>query len=397
MMYKPFYDFINPHPPFGKGGRGDFKMGPKKLFVWFLTLFLIFCFSYPAFAAKKSGTVKIGVLLPMTGASVARGQAEWTGIKTANKMKSTIFGKRVKLILVDTKSDRIEAADAVSRLITKDRVCAIIGDAAAGALIAEKARIPIVSPAPNCVAAENRKYVFSVCFSDSFQGKAAAQYAYHTIGARKASIMIDIARDYSIGLANSFVKNFIEMGGKISITTYCQTGDQDFATQLLAITAAKPDLLYLPNYYAEVAFTCKQAAELEIKLPILSADSAQVEELIKIGGKDVEGVIFIGHFAGEATSTRLAKRYIKACKMKNRKDISMFDALGADAYFILLDAIKRAKSTRGSGIRAVLARTKNFEGVCGAINIDKNGNAVKKAVILHVKDGEFRYIATVNP
>lgn len=397
MMYRPFYDFINPHPPFGKGGRGDFKMGPKKLFVWFLTLFLIFCFSCPAFAAKKSGTVKIGVLLPMTGASAARGQAEWTGIKMANKMKPTIFGKRVKLILVDTKSDRIEAADAVSRLITKDRVCAIIGDAAAGAPIAEKARIPIVSPAPNPVAAKNRKHVFSVCFSDSFQGKAAAQYAYHTIGARKVSVMIDIARDHSIGLANSFVKNFIEMGGKIVATTYCQTGDQDFTTQLLAIKAAKSDLLYLPNCYTEVALTCKQAAELGVKFSILSADGAQTGKLVKIGGKDVEGVIFTGHFAGEAASTRLAKRYIKACKTKNRKDVSILDALGADAYFLLLDAIKRAKSTRGSKIRAALAKTKNFEGVCGAINIGKDGNAIKRAVILHVKDGEFRYLTTVNP
>ena len=372
-------------------------MGAKKLFVWFLTLSLIFCFSYPAFAAKKPGTVKIGVLLPMTGASATRGQAEWTGIKTAGKMKPTVLGKRVKLILVDTGSNRIEAADAVNRLIKKDRVCAIIGDATAGTEVAEKSWIPIISPTPNAVAARNGKYVFRVCFTGSFQGKAAAKYAYNAIGARKAAVMIDIAQDYCIGLANSFVKNFIKMGGKIAVTTYCQTGDQDFTTQLSAIMAAKPDLLYLPNYYTEDALTCKQAAELGANVPILSADGAQAEELIEIGGKDVEGLIFTGHFAREAASTELAKKYIKTYEMKNNKNAGVFDALAADAYFVLLDAIKRSKSTRGSRIRTALASTKNFEGVSGTINIGKDGNAVKSAVILHVKDGKFRYLSTVNP
>lgn len=378
-------------------------MKVKKLFVWFLVLSSTLCFSGLAPAAKKSGTVKIGVFLPMTGSAAAYGQTEWAGIKIANEIKPTVLGKKVKLILIDTKSDKIEAANAVSRLIKKSGVCAIIGEAIngntiAGAQIAEKARIPIISPsATNPVVTQNRKYVFRACFSNPFQGEVTAKYAYNTMGARKAAIMIDIAQDYCIGLANLFVKSFINMGGKIVATTYCQTGNQDFTVQLSAIMAAKPDVLYLPNYYAEVALTCKQSTELGIKVPILSADGARAEELIKIGEKDVEGLAFTWHFAREAAATDLAKKYIKTYEMKNGKYASAFDALGADAYFVLLDAIERAKSIRGSRIRAALANTKDFEGVSGTINIGKDGNTTKSVVLVHVKDGKLQYLATVNP
>jgi branched-chain amino acid transport system substrate-binding protein len=378
-------------------------MKVKKLFIWFLALFSIFCFSEPTPAAKKSSTVKIGVFLPMTGSAEIYGQTEWAGIKIANQIKPFVLGRKVKLILVDTKSEKTGASNAVSRLIKKNGVCAIIGDAinentTAAGQIAEKARIPIISPsATNPMVTRNRNYVFRACFSAPFQGEIAAKYAYNIMGARKAAIMIDIAQDYCISLSNSFVKSFINMGGKIAVTTYCQTGDRDFTVHLSAIMAAKPDVLYMPNYYTEDALTCKQATELGMKIPILSADGAKAEELIKIGKKDVEGLAFTWHFTREGAETDLAKKYIKTYETKNGKEASAFDALGADAYFVLLDAIERAKSTRGSRIRAALADTKDFKGVSGTINIDNDGNTIKSAVMLHVKEGEFRYLATVNP
>jgi branched-chain amino acid transport system substrate-binding protein len=170
--------------------------------------------------------------------------------------------------------------------------------------------------------------------------------------------------------------------------------DQDFTAQLSAIMAAKPDVLYMPNYYTEVALSCRQAVELGLNVPIFSADGAQAEELISIGGKDVEGVIFIGHFAKEAAASELAKQYIETYEKDTGKDASAFDALGADAYFILLDAVERAKSFEGPKIREALASTKDFPAVSGSINIGEDGNAVKDAVLIHVKDGKFRYLAT---
>ena len=376
----------------------------RKLLICLIASSLVlFSFSCPTFAGK--GTVRIGVYLPMTGPSqiTAYGQTEWAGIQTANKIMPEVLGKKVELFLVDTKSDKIEATNAVDELIKKNRVHAIIGEAISGNTlaagpIADKSKIPMVSPtATNPLVTQNRKYVFRVCFVDPFQGEMAAKYVYETLGARKAAVLVDIAQEYCIGLANFFVKSFIKRGGSIVATAYCQTSDQDFTAQLSAIMAAKPDVLYMPNWYTEVALACKQAVELGMNVPIFTGDGAQVPELIKMGGKNVEGVIFTGHFAREAADTPLAKKYIKTYEKDTGKEAGAFDALGADAYFVLMNAIKRAKSLRGVNIRKALANTKNFKGVSGIINIGKDGNAVKSAVLEVVKDGNFKYISTINP
>jgi branched-chain amino acid transport system substrate-binding protein len=178
---------------------------------------------------------------------------------------------------------------------------------------------------------------------------------------------------------------------------YCQTGDQDFSAQLTSILASQPDLLYLPNYYAEDALIARQARELNLNVPILSADGAQAPELIKIGGKAVEGLYLLAHFAPEGAATPLAKEFMKFFKKTRHEETSGFHALGADAYFVLLDAIKRAGRTDGDAIRTALASTRGFGGVSGIIKIGPDGNVVKSAVILQVRGGQFKYLTIVKP
>jgi len=369
-----------------------------------LAIVLLFMGNAPGWAAKsQKSEIRVGVYLPMTGAVAAFGQMEWAGIQVAQKMAPKALGRPIRLFLVDEKSDKIEAANAVSRLIKKERVQAILGTATssntlAGAPIVEDAKIPMISPtATNPLVTQNRKYVFRVCFIDPFQGEVAAKFAYNNLKARKAAVLIDIAQDYCVGLANFFVKSFVKLGGKIAATTYCQTGDQDFSAQLSSIISAKPDLLYLPNYYSEDALTARQAYELGLKVPILSADGAQAPELIKIGGSAVEGFSFTGHFAKEGATTKLAKDFIKKFEEEKGEEASAFHALGADAYFLLVDALNRAGTTDGAKVREVLASTKNWQAVSGTINIGKDGNAVKSVVIIQVKDGKFQYLTTINP
>lgn len=377
-------------------------MKTRHLLIAVVALALALGLPGPAFSQGKD-TVRIGCFLPMTGGVAAYGQMAWAGIQVARDIKPTVLGKKVELFLADTKSDKIEAATAMDRLLKKNKVHAVIGEmisgnTMAGAPIADKAKIPVVSPtATNPLVTQNREYIFRVCFIDPFQGEVAAKYAYNTLKAKRAAIIVDIAQDYCVGLANFFTKSFTKLGGKVVATTYCQTGDQDFTAQLSSIIGAKPDVLYLPNYYTEDALVCKQAAELGLKVPILSGDGAQAPELISIGGKAVEGFAFTGHFAREAATTDISKKYIAAYEKKTGKEASGFDALGADAYFAILDAMERAKSTDGPKVRAALADTKNFKGVSGVINIGPDGNAVKSMVILQVRDGKFQYLTTVNP
>jgi branched-chain amino acid transport system substrate-binding protein len=257
----------------------------------------------------------------------------------------------------------------------------------------------MISPsATNLLVTRDKEYVFRACFDDSFQSQAAARQARIAMGAGTAAVIVDIAQaDYSVGLGNLFLKAFGEMGGKVLMTAYMQTGDRDFSSQLSEIKAAKPDIIYMPNYYTEDALLARQIRETGIKAPILMADGAHVPELIKAGGKAVEGVYLTSHFSLEAVSSNLAQRFVAKFKQKYKRDADGFGALGADAYFILTKAMGRAKSFEGSKIRGALTGMKKHKGVTGDIQIEADGNTVKSLVVTRVKDGKFHYITTVNP
>ncbi|MGD8315612.1 MAG: ABC transporter substrate-binding protein, partial [Syntrophobacterales bacterium] len=226
----------------------------------YVAAFFVVAISMQCFTAAAAEPIKIGVFLPMTGNVSAFGQMEWLGIKTAHQMMGKILGRNVKLILEDSKSEQTEAARAVERLIKQHHVVGIIGGAIsgtalAGGSIAEKNGIPLISPsATNIMVTQDKKYVFRACFDDGFQSRVAARQARIGMDASTAAVVVDIAQaDYSVGLGNLFLKAFGEMGGKVLVTAYIQTGDRDFRSQLSEVREAKPNIIYLPNYYTENA------------------------------------------------------------------------------------------------------------------------------------------------
>ena len=374
----------------------------KKNYVAFIAVFGVFLLGITGLGFGQEA-VKLGAYLPMTGGVAAYGEMEWDGIQIARDMESEVLGKKVDVYLVDTKSDKIEAANAITLLVEKEKVVGILGEAIsgnsmAGNPISEAAKIPTVSPtATNPLVNQGKKYAFRACFIDPFQGEVAARFARNNLKAQTAAVIIDIAQDYCVGLANFFVKEFVKQGGKVVSTTYIQSGDQDYSAQLSSVQSAKPDIIYAPNYYTEDALMAKQARDLGINLPILTGDGAQADALIEVGGAAVENMYFTGHFHKQAATTERAKEYIKRYEAKFKKEADAFGALGADAYFLMMDAIKRAGSTDGTKIRDALAATKDFQGVSGSITMGPDGNPIKSMVINKVEGGKFVYVTTVNP
>jgi branched-chain amino acid transport system substrate-binding protein len=370
-----------------------FRLGRQFLAAIFFLVILV---------APLSAQIKIGCYLPMTGAAAAMGQMVWEGAQVAHKIKPKVLDQDVKLILVDTKSDKIEAANAVSRLIEKDGVTAIIGevissDTLAGAPIAERAQIPNISPtATNPLVTQKKRFAFRACFADNLQGKVAARYAKNHLKVNQVALMIDQAQDYCVGLSLYFMREFKRLGGDIVSLTHIQTGDQDFSGQIAAIKAQKPQLIYAPNYYAEDALLARQLKNLGAKFPILTGDGAQVPELITLGGPAVNGMYFTAHFHRDQAATPLARKFIQAYEKQYNKELGAFAALSADSYFLLLNAITRANSLRGPQIAQALATTKNFPGVSGTITMDKNHNPIKGVVIIKVEKGKFVYQTTIN-
>jgi branched-chain amino acid transport system substrate-binding protein len=360
--------------------------------------------------AKAAGDViKIGVFEPMTGANAAGGAMEVEGIRLANELNPTVEvgGKtyKVELAVVDNKSDKVEAATAVQRLIDRDKVQVILGSwgsslAMAGGEVARD-KIPCIGlSCTNPLVTAGNDWYFRVCFIDPFQGTVMSNYAFNDLGAKTAVIVQEVSNDYSVGLAKFFVDNFKTLTGNdgaILATVNYNTGDQDFSGQLTNIRNLNPDVIFAPGNYTESALVMKQARELGINAPIIGGDTWETPEFIDVGKERVEGAVFSTFFASEYAGTPEAQTFLDEYRKRYNKEPAAVTALGYDGYLVALDAIKRAGSLEPAKVRDAIAATSGFIGATGVVTLDANGDATKSAYIKAVEGGKFVFKTIVNP
>ena len=356
--------------------------------------------------AADAGPIKIGVYLPLTGQNAFGGQLELEGVRLAHKEMPKVLDRPVELVVVDNKSDKVEAANAVKRLVERDKVVALIGTygsslAMAGAEVAEKAAVPGVGTScTNPLVTQGKKYYFRACFIDPYQGAAAATYAYETLGFRKAAVLMDMTSDYAVGLSSFFTRDFKKLGGEIVATLKYSTGDQDFTAQLTELIAKKPDVVFMPAYFAEGAIIMKQARELGAKFRLMGADAMDNPDTLKLGGKAAEGFLHttFPYDPAMPNMSPAAKRFTEAWKAAYPdKETNVNGALGYNTYFLILDAIKRANSSDPKAIAKALAETKDLPTALGLLTINATHDAEMPVGIIEYKDGKRVYVGEVTP
>ena len=350
--------------------------------------------------------IKIGVFQPLTGANAAGGADEYDGAKLANKLVPKVLGKTIQLVAVDNKSDKVEAANAATVLVQKEKVKAVIGSwgsslSMAGGPIFAEAKIPAVAvSATNPNVTKGNDYYFRVCFLDPFQGVVGASYAFNTLKAKKVAVIREVSNDYSVGLAKFFIDEFVKLSGNkdsiVAVSDY-NTGDQDFSAQLTNIKKFEPDVIFAPGNYTESALIIKQARALGMKAQFIGGDTWDFGAFLDIGGAAVEGAAFSTFFANDVPINKTSEVFLKAFREEFKKEPSAVAALGYDAYLVIVDAITRAGSAEPQKIRDALAQTKGLEGAAGVITINAERNADKDAVFKTVKDGKFVFLTTVKP
>jgi branched-chain amino acid transport system substrate-binding protein len=322
-----------------------------------------------------------------------------------------VLGKQLKLLVEDDQGKPEEALTVVTKLISKDRVVALLGEIAssnslAAAPMAQQSRIPMISPgSTNPKVTQAGDYIFRVCFIDPFQGKVMAKFAMNTLKVHKVAVLRDIKSDYSVGLANFFVENFKALGGEILADESYSQGDKDFTAQLTSLKGKNPEAVFVPGYYTEVGLIARQARKLGIKVPLLGGDGWDSSKLWEIGGDALNGCYYSNHYSVDDPSPILRK-FVNDYKARyGSTSDSIPDAmaaLGYDAALILADAIKRANSAQPDSIKMALAQTKGFMGVTGSITLDGNRDAIKPAAVLEVLvdekgNGRNRFKETVSP
>lgn len=353
-----------------------------------------------AFTAHAADPIKIGVYLPLTGQNAFGGQLELEGIQLAHKLTPSVLDRPVELLVVDNKSDKVEAANAVKRLAERDKVLAIIGTygsslAMAGGEVAERSKIPVIGTScTNPLVTQGKKYYFRACFIDPYQGAAAATYAYKTLGFKKAAVLTDVANDYAVGLSAFFKRAFAKQGGEMVADMKYSSGDQDFTAQLTELISKKPDIVFMPAYFAEGAIIMKQARELGASFVLMGADAMDNPDTLKIGGTAVEGFLHttFPYDINMPNMSAEAKTFTEAWKKTfPDKDPNVNSALGYNCYNIIIDAIKRAGKADTEAVTAALAATKNLPTALGVLSINEAHDAEMPVGIIKYTNGKRVY------
>lgn len=358
------------------------------------------------FSALAEDPIKIGVFLPLTGQNAFGGQLELEGVQLANKIKPEVLGRKVELVVVDNKSDKVEAANAVMRLTASDKVNGIIGSygsslALAGGEVSEPAKTPaIATSATNPLVTQGKKYYFRACFIDPYQGAGAATYAINTLHAKKAAILKDVSNDYAIGLANYFNSSFTKLGGEVVANLNYNSGDQDFSAALTQIISQEPDVLFIPAYFAEGAIIMKQARELGATFRIMGGDAMDNPETVTIGGSAAEGFLHTT-FPYDANMPNMPKAAQDFTKEWNatypNKEPNVNAVLGYTSYMMFMEAIEKANSADREAITAELAKLKDFQTPFGGMTMDQNHNPEIPIGVIEIKDGKRVYLGEVAP
>ena len=352
----------------------------------------------------SSDTIKIGVNYEQSGGVATYGQDSVDGINMAiDEVNAAggINGKKIELVTYDTKSDPAEALTLATKLMTQDKVLAILGPATSGSFTAtipaaNQYKIPVISGSATAdsVTVDSsgnvQEYAFRTCFSDSSQGTAAAKYAASTLNAKTAVIIKDNSSDYGKGLADNFSAAFTAAGGTIVDQEAYVSGDTDFNAILTRVRGMQFDMIYLPGYYNEAGLIIKAARELGITQPVIGPDGFDSPDLLSLAGASaLNDVYFTNHYSSLDQSDKV-QTFLTAFKAKFNKEPSAFNALGYDTANFVVDAIKRASASgtlTGESVKDALAATTDFPAVTGTFSVDAHHNAVKQIILISLKDG----------
>lgn len=344
--------------------------------------------------------IRIGVNYELSGDNATYGNSSVEGIELAVEQINAaggINGKKIKPIKYDNKSEPAEATTLTTRLMTQDKVVAVLGPATSGAFkatipVAIQNKIPVASGSATAddVTVDSsgvKEYAFRICYSDSYQGTAMANFALNNLSAKKAVIIMDSSSDYGKGLAENFTKTFEDGGGTIVAQEAYVAKDTDFNAILTKIKGEEFDVIFIPGYYNEAGLIIKQARAQGIDVPILGADGFDSPVLLELAGAEALNNVYFSNHYSSLDENPVVVKFIEDFKAKYNKEPDAFNALGYDLARFVADAISRAENLNGESVKKALEETTDFEGVTGSFSIDENHNVIKNIIVVELKDG----------
>lgn len=363
---------------------------------------------------NKVPTIKIGVYEPASGDNGAGGKQETLGVQYANYVTPnvTIDGKeyKVQLEIVDNESSNDKAVTAASELVSKN-VSIVLGSYGSGVSIAASdtfaaADVPAVGiTCTNPQVTLGNDHYFRICFLDPFQGTVLANFAVDNFKAKKAYCLAKLGDDYSVGLVNYFVEAFKALGGEV-VSEQFPEGTSDFSAYVANAKKMGADVFFSPTSIEAAALLIEQANTQGMTIPFLAGDTWDSNVILN-AAKGTNVQVYVTTFFVEGSTAKNVTDFVDGFRsylntnstaMTNNggnDEISAVSAMGFDAYYTALEALKLAKSTKGPDVKAALPQVK-YNGVCGVIEFNETGDAKRDLAYVKQVDtstAKWKFIA----
>ena len=349
--------------------------------------------------------IRIAAIYALTGNASSANRASLAGVRLAVRELNRhggVLGRPLVLLEIDNRSTPIGskvAADEAAR----HGVVAIVGadwssHSLAAARVAQKRSIPMVtnvSTHPDVTKIGD--CIFRTCYTDAFQGLVMARFAREDLKARTAVVIKDVASDYSVGLAEVFVKDFEKAGGEVLGEFAYEHYQESFEETARLAGRLRPEIVFIPGHDESGAIV-RSAVQQGLSAVFLGGDGWVTESFLERGGRFAQEAYFCSHWSTEV-QTEASRQFMSLWREYDRKDsgaLSASAALAFDAVMLIDDALERAGSADRDALRTALSATNGFEGVTGRITFNEQGDPIKDAVVMEVSNGRVRYLKRVT-
>jgi ABC-type branched-subunit amino acid transport system substrate-binding protein len=356
-------------------------------------------------AAEAPEEIAIGVLMPLSGNLAPFGEGMVKGARVAEaeiNEKGGVLGAKVKLIIEDTATDPAKAAEAGNKLINVNGVQAIVGAAASSSTLAvaptaEQNHVVLISPASTSPAVTDAgDYIFRVVASDDLQGKVMSDLTLQQ-GYKKAAVLV-VNNDYGIAFEKVFKENFEAGGGSVVATVEFDENKGDYRTELGMIKDSGADMIMFVGYPQDGSVLIKQAAELGITLPWISAEGIASEEMFDYPGLSelMEGMLLTKPAPQDQDSPEYKNFLDRFKAMYPGEEPGIYADTTYDATMMVAAAMEAAGANDGEKIKdALYDLSKGYKGATGDKTMDEKGDIMyQDYVILKATGGTFETVGT---
>src|SRR5262245_17365344 len=361
--------------------------------------------------AAADDTIKIGAPFNVTGGLASLDAPALNGAKLKAKEINDaggVLGKKIELVVYDTKTDPTVIASVASQLINQDKVHVAVGFTDSDSVLAagpifQQAGIPFVTPGATSPKLPDQigDMIFLACFGDNVQAAAGADFISKKLNGKTAYLLRDIGAEYTTLLAQYFDEAFTKEGGQVVSRDDYKTGDKTFTAQITKLKASSPmpDVLYVSAMPDEIGLIVKQMRQAGVMQPIVGGDGYDTPLLISVGGKASNDVYYSTHAYMAEDGTPPIVKFFQAYKAAyNTPPENAFAALGYGTVGLVADAIGRAGADDPAKIRDALAATQGYKGITGSISYQPGSRVPQKTVsLIGVKDEKLYLAQEVTP